>query len=338
MPIPRRAAVTIGLVLLLTMATVPVAPAASGNSTFTCGTSTTVITTTRALESTYTVRNNSTTVTCDITATGATGVISWTSDNPTDSPSTNPTTLRPGATLTVTMLAVGGPTTLQFTNQGTVTGTHTINFSVAIQTPFFTARTPPTTAAVGSAYPGYTFIASGGAITYALASGAIPPGLTLAPNGLLTGTPTTSGNYTFTVSATNTAGARSTPAITITVSGSGNVPSGSSSPVTETLELFLVPGEGADCAAASLSASRGVWVSLPKAPECAPSSTQPRSVLLGWATSAEFPVAIAQRQVDNGWGTYETFNADGQLTGVFIPAGGSTLVSAAAHLYAVWSE
>jgi hypothetical protein len=42
--------------------------------------------------------------------------------------------------------------------------------------------------------------------------------------------------------------------------------------------------------------------------------------------------------VDNGWGAYETFNDAGQLSGVFIPAGGATLISAAGKLYAIWSE
>jgi hypothetical protein len=29
------------------------------------------------------------------------------------------------------------------------------------------------------------------------------------------------------------------------------------------------------------------------------------SPILGWATYEEFPVDIAQRQIDNGWGAYE---------------------------------
>jgi hypothetical protein len=59
--------------------------------------------------------------------------------------------------------------------------------------------------------------------------------------------------------------------------------------------------------------------------------------LLGWATSPNFPVEIAKRQVDNGWGAYETFNADGQLTGVFIPAGGATFLSTSGNLFPIWS-
>jgi hypothetical protein len=77
---------------------------------------------------------------------------------------------------------------------------------------------------------------------------------------------------------------------------------------------------------------------LPEANDCTPPASKPNANLLGWATSPNFPVSIAKRQVDNGWGAYETFNDAGQLSGVFIPAGGATLISAAGKLYAIWSE
>jgi hypothetical protein len=43
-------------------------------------------------------------------------------------------------------------------------------------------------------------------ITWALVSGTLPPGLTLNPDGSITGTPTTAGAYSFVVSATNADG------------------------------------------------------------------------------------------------------------------------------------
>ncbi|WP_161495356.1 Ig-like domain repeat protein [Bradyrhizobium sacchari] len=60
--------------------------------------------------------------------------------------------------------------------------------------------------AVGDAYTPTQFSGvggTGGCCTYA-ASGAVPPGLTLSPSGLLSGTPTAAGSFSFTVTATDT--------------------------------------------------------------------------------------------------------------------------------------
>src|SRR5207253_209042 len=93
-------------------------------------------------------------------------------------------------------------------------------FNSTQSAPAFTADSPPTTANVGAPYS-YTFQASGNpAPTFAVASGALPTGLSLAAGtGVLSGTPTTTGSYTFTVSASNGVGSPAvTPPITITVS------------------------------------------------------------------------------------------------------------------------
>ncbi|MFM8932359.1 MAG: putative Ig domain-containing protein, partial [Gemmataceae bacterium] len=45
-----------------------------------------------------------------------------------------------------------------------------------------------------------------GALAYAISSGALTPGLTLSPTGLISGTPTTTGVASFTISATDSAG------------------------------------------------------------------------------------------------------------------------------------
>ena len=86
--------------------------------------------------------------------------------------------------------------------------------------PAFTADTPPASATVGAAYPGYTFTATGApAPTFTVASGALPAGLTLdATTGDVTGAPTQAGAATFTVRADNGVDpAADSPAITITV-------------------------------------------------------------------------------------------------------------------------
>lgn len=128
---------------------------------------------------------------------------------------------------------------------------------------------------------------------------------------------------------------------TVTASSPSTGGGGSSSDSTaapQTFELSLTPTNGTTCRNSSQPGIAGTWVNLPAANDCTPPATKPNAKLLGWATSSDFPVAIAKRQVDNGWGAYETFNDAGQLTGVFIPAGGATFVSAAGKLYAIWNE
>lgn len=61
-------------------------------------------------------------------------------------------------------------------------------------------------AAVGTAFSA-TFISSGDSVMWSVASGTLPPGLTLnATTGVYAGTPTSAGSYTFTIAATNNFG------------------------------------------------------------------------------------------------------------------------------------
>jgi hypothetical protein len=74
---------------------------------------------------------------------------------------------------------------------------------VVSTSPTITSSTPPS-AQAGTPYS-YTITASGSpSSTYTVTSGALPTGLTLdATTGLLAGTPTTAGTYTFTVTASS---------------------------------------------------------------------------------------------------------------------------------------
>ena len=72
---------------------------------------------------------------------------------------------------------------------------------------------------VGTPYS-VTFGQSGGlgSATYAITSGSLPAGLALSSNGTLSGTPTTVGNYTFTVSATDSSGCSGSRTYSVKVS------------------------------------------------------------------------------------------------------------------------
>ncbi|PPG51965.1 hypothetical protein C5C27_16365, partial [Rathayibacter sp. AY2B7] len=70
---------------------------------------------------------------------------------------------------------------------------------------------------VGSAYDFTYAVAGTPAPVVTVSSGALPPGLTLDPTGRLTGTPTRTGAYVFTVQAASTAGT-ATAQSTLTVS------------------------------------------------------------------------------------------------------------------------
>jgi len=86
------------------------------------------------------------------------------------------------------------------------------------------------------------------------------------------------------------------------------------------------------------TATVGSWKELPESSEIIGVDENAGKTFLGAATTPDFPVDIAQRQVDNGWGAYETFNEDGELTSVFIPAGGWMAISNSTRLYAIWGD
>lgn len=88
---------------------------------------------------------------------------------------------------------------------------------------------------------------------------------------------------------------------------------------------------GSECATQSSSALDGRWLRLPTTTDC----SRVDHTLLGWSTSATFPVAVAKAQVDKGWGAIDdTFDG---VRIIFIPAGGSTLLSGDNTLHAIWS-
>ena len=75
----------------------------------------------------------------------------------------------------------------------------------------------PPDGTVGKEYS-YTFAADGApAPTYRWGTGDQPPGLTLEPNGVLHGSPTTAKVYTFSIDVGNAAGAIVSPDMRMTI-------------------------------------------------------------------------------------------------------------------------
>lgn len=93
------------------------------------------------------------------------------------------------------------------------------NFAVSLAGPtavtaqLILTQQSPTSGQVAVPYS-YQFLSTGGAapISYTLSSGSLPPGLTLSPTGLLSGTPSLYGNYSFSLTATDSG---ATPAVTV---------------------------------------------------------------------------------------------------------------------------
>ncbi len=83
--------------------------------------------------------------------------------------------------------------------------------------PVFTNVSPPPASSASSPY-NYLFTAVGDApITFSVTAGALPPGLTLSAAGVLSGAPTTPGNYTFTVTASNGVLPNATQVVTVVI-------------------------------------------------------------------------------------------------------------------------
>ncbi len=126
-----------------------------------------------------------------------------------------------GASAQTQTLTVYAGATTAGTTLATLTGTSggtakTITIEQAAADPW-TAKTPGS-GTVGTAYT-YTFAATGATATsYALGSGTLPTGLSLANTGILSGTPTTTGSFTFAVTAT-VGSTVSTGNVTVVVTG-----------------------------------------------------------------------------------------------------------------------
>jgi hypothetical protein len=113
--------------------------------------------------------------------------------------------------------------------------------------------------------------------------------------------------------------------------------SGSQSVAPQSVNVDIGLDAGEIPASWSGETTIGSWLSLPAPSEVSGTGDNAGNKFLGVATSEDFPVEIAQRQIDNGWGAYEIYSDDGSLLSVFIPAGYSVHVTAAPRVFAIWS-
>lgn len=113
--------------------------------------------------------------------------------------------------------------------------------------------------------------------------------------------------------------------------------SGSQSVAPQRVNVDIGLGAGEIPVSWSGETTIGSWFSLPASSEVSGTGENAGKMFLGVATSEDFPVEIAQRQIDNGWGAYEIYSDDGSLQSVFIPAGYTVHVTASPRVFAIWS-
>ena len=150
----------------------------------------------------------------------------------------NATGLPAGLTVnTATGVISGTPTsagssaiTLSATNPAG-TGTQALTFTVAQPVPVISSAAVATGRA-GVVFVGYTTSATNSPTLFALASGALPAGLSLNPaNGQIIGTPSASGTFNVTLTATNGGGTSIAFPVSFRIAAAATVPVVTSSPV-----------------------------------------------------------------------------------------------------------
>ncbi len=132
-----------------------------------------------------------------------------------------------GLSINASGVISGTPTTAgAYTFEVTASNSTGTSASVAFSITIAANATPPaistvpgalTAGTVGTVYT-FAMVASGAPTSWAVASGALPGGLTISNTGIISGTPTVSGLFTFELTATNDAGTSMRVPFSITIS------------------------------------------------------------------------------------------------------------------------
>lgn len=107
--------------------------------------------------------------------------------------------------------------TVRVTDSGSAADSGSFNITVAAALAVATSDLPP--GAAGAPYSTVLQAVAGTSpYTWSLTSGSLPPGLALATNGTISGTPSSSGAFSFTIQVRDSAGATASRPLTITIS------------------------------------------------------------------------------------------------------------------------
>ena len=132
-------------------------------------------------------------------------------------------TLPPGITLSQSGALTGTPTkggtfafTVQATSSGAGPGTRAYTIKVGLVLAPTSALLPGGTTGVAYSQP-LTATGSNPPVAWTITGGALPPGITLGADGVVTGAPTQKGDFTFRATATDSAGATGSRTYTMSI-------------------------------------------------------------------------------------------------------------------------
>lgn len=227
-----------------------------------------------------------------ITAAPARGTLSGTAPNLTYTPAAG----------------VRGTDSFTFTASNGVSTSAPATVTVTIGDPMLTIAPPPASGTVGTAYTA-TLTTTGGTApySYAVTAGALPTGLTLATGGTLSGTPTSAGNFAFTVTAEDSTGGnppvRQAQAFTITIGRGAQTVRFTSTPpagaivggtylVAASASSGLTPVIGIDAGSRAICSITGNSVRFDQVGTCVVTASQAGDMSFDPATPVQQSIAI----------------------------------------------